>query len=187
LLLKVKSRALTRVTRSIPARLARVSDIRIRGRWRQAGLFILLLLLAGCTRPADPAKLLPTEASGWLKTGEARSFDAGELWRYVDGAAEKYVAAGVRRTATADYRYRDRIEAVAEIHQFAAPTGAQTIMDSEAAAGSQPVQIGDAARLFAQTLVFRRGPYLVRIVAYQESPENGAALSSLAQAIAAKL
>jgi hypothetical protein len=144
-------------------------------------------VFACCTRPADPATLLPAAASGWLKAGEARTYDAGELWRYVDGAADRYVAAGVRRTVTADYRYQDRIEAVADIHQFAAPAGAQTIMDSEPSAGSQPIKIGDAARLFGQTLVFRRGPYLVRIVAYQETPENRTALAFLAEAIAAKM
>jgi hypothetical protein len=105
----------------------------------------------------------------------------------MDGAAEKYVAVGVRRTATADYRYHDQLEAVADIHNFGSPAGAQSVMDAEPSAGSRPVEIGDAARLFGQSLVFRRGPYLVRIVAYQDTPENGDALRSLAQAIAAKM
>jgi len=155
-------------------------------RARAGGLaFLLILALAGCTGRNDPAKLLPSSASGWTRTGEVRSYDAGDLWKYVDGAAEKFVAAGVRRTATADYRYQDGIDAVADIHQFTAPGGSKTVMDSESSAGSQAVEIGDAARLFSQTLEFRRGPYLVRIVTYQDTPENRAALTSLAQAIAA--
>jgi hypothetical protein len=154
--------------------------------WR-IGLLILSLMLTGCTRHRDLAALLPQSASGWTRISDVRTFEASDLWRYVDGAADKYLAAGVQRTVTTDYRYQDRFDAVADIHQFTSPEGARGLMDSESSEGSQPAQIGDAARLFGQTLVFRRGPCLVRLVAYQDTPETRAALASLAQAIAVRM
>jgi hypothetical protein len=154
--------------------------------WR-IGLLLLPILLTGCTRHHDLAMLLPQSASGWTRLSDVRTFEASDLWRYMDGAADKYVAAGVQRTVTTDYRYQGRFDAVADIHQFASPEGALSLMDSESADGSQPAQIGDAARVFDQTLVFRRGPYLVRLVAYQDTPETRKALAALAQVIAAKM
>jgi hypothetical protein len=141
---------------------------------------------AGCTRHGAAA-LLPQSASGWTRISEPRTFKPDELWSYIDGAADQYVSAGVRLTVTADYRYGGRVDAVADVHRFASPEGARRIMDAEADNGSQPAPIGDVARVFSQTLVFRRGPYLVRLVAYQDVPETRAALIALAQAIAGNM
>jgi hypothetical protein len=153
----------------------------------------IALLLLACTRgPADPSTLLPPGGSGWTKTGEPRSFAAADLWRYLDGGAEAYISAGVRRTITVDYEYRNARylgpnEAVVDIHQFASAAGARTIMDAEPASKGQTVQLGDAAHVSGQAVVFRRGPYLVRLVAYQDSPETQDALVSLAREIEKKI
>ena len=149
---------------------------------------LVVLLLVACHRGAgNLPSLLPADASGWVRSGDVRIFEAGNLWQYMDGGADKFVSAGVRNTATADYRYNGKFDAVADVHQFASDKGPAAMMDSEPAAGSQPVQIGDTGRLFAQTLEFRRGTYLVRVVAYDETPETKTALTALGQAIAAKL
>src|ERR1039457_1950148 len=44
------------------------------------------------------------DVPGWTKVSETRSFEAVDLWKYVDGDAERYQRAGVRRTLTANYR-----------------------------------------------------------------------------------
>jgi polyferredoxin len=127
------------------------------------------------------------EVPGWSKVGETRSFDAADLWKYVDGDAERYLRAGVRRTLTANYRYEDIVEAVADIHLMEAPRAAASLFESEPSTGSKPATLGDAARTFGQTLTFRQGPFFVRLVAYQDTPRTEPALLILAQAIAAKL
>ena len=127
------------------------------------------------------------DVPGWAKAGETRSFEAADLWKYVDGDAERYLRAGVRRTLTARYRYGDTVEAVADIHLMEAPRGAASIFESEPSAGSRPVALGDAGRNYGQSLTFRHGPFLVRLVAYQDAPETERALVSLAQGIEARL
>jgi polyferredoxin len=140
-------------------------------------------------RAAKPVSWFPESGNvpGWTKAGETRSFEAADLWKYVDGDAERYLRAGVRRTLTANYRYGETVEAVADIHLMEAPPGAASIFESEPSAGSRPVALGDAGRSYGQSLTFRRGPCFVRLVAYQDTPQTERALLSLAQAIDARL
>jgi hypothetical protein len=140
-------------------------------------------------RAAKPASWFPEsgDVPGWTKAGKERSFEAADLWKYVDGDAERYLRAGVRRTLTANYRYGDTLEAVADIHLMEAPRGAASIFESEPSAGSRPVEIGDTGRSYGQSLTFRRGPFFVRLTAYQDTPQTERVLVSLAQAIAARL
>jgi hypothetical protein len=148
-------------------------------------------LVSGCaTKPrADSPALFPASAeiSAWTRTGEPRVFQAADLWQYNDGDAERYRQAGVQQTLTANYRYADSFDALAEIHVMATPDGAKKIMESEPALGSQPVALGDSGRLYGASLIFRKGPCLVRLVAYRETPEVGKALMELARGIEKKL
>ena len=127
------------------------------------------------------------EALGWTRSGKTRSFEAADLWRYVDGDAERYLRAGVRRTLTASYRFEDRTEAVADVHQMSAPPGAALLFAAEPSAGSRAVALGDAARSYGQSVMFRRGPFFVRLTAYQDTPRTEPALIALAQAIDRRL
>jgi hypothetical protein len=118
--------------------------------------------------------------------GETRAFEAADLWQYVDGDAERYLRAGVRRTLTANYRYADIVEAVADIHLMET-RGAASMFEAEPSNGSRSVALGEAGRSYGQSLTFRRGPCFVRLVAYQDTPRTERALLSLAQAIDARL
>jgi len=140
-------------------------------------------------RAAKPASWFPEsgDVPGWTKAGETRSFEAADLWKYVDGDAERYLRAGVRRTLTANYRYGDTVEAVADIHLMEEPRAAASIFESEPSAGSRPLPLGDAGRSYGQSLTFRRGPFFVRLVAYQDAPQTERALVGLARAIERRL
>jgi len=127
------------------------------------------------------------EAPGWVESGETRTFLADRLWEYIDGDADKYVQAGVQQTLTTDYRYGDKIEAVAEVYVMATADGATKVFESQAATGSQPVKLGDAARLYKGSLSLRKNCYFVRLVAYEDAPEVPEALVALGRAIAGKL
>ncbi len=144
-------------------------------------LIILIGLASGCARKAP--EVLPQEAAGWTRSSVVRIFDADDLWRYVDGDAERYIRAGVRRTVTASYRRQDGIEAVADAHEMPNRAAARGIFEAEQQADSRPQDVGDQGRLYGQMLTFHRAAYFVRLTAYQESPEIGQALTELARAI----
>ena len=155
-----------------------------------AAIVILTLFSACNSKTASKAgEPFPKsgEVAGWAKSGETRVFPAANLWEYIDGDADRYIQAGVEQTLTADYRYENKADAVADVHILKSPDGPRKLMEAESSAGSRPASVGDEARLYASNLVFRKGRYLVRVVAYEETPEINKGLVELGQAIEKKL
>jgi hypothetical protein len=127
------------------------------------------------------------ELSGWEKTSETRSFTPATLSDYIDGGAEQYLKAGFKGVSTSDYKFQGKIEAVADLYVMADANAARTIFEADPDGNAKIIPLGDAARVFTQSVIFRQGPFLVRIVAYQEAPETPQALIQLAQGIEKKL
>ena len=106
---------------------------------------------------------------------------------YIDGDAERYLQAGVVKTLTSDYKFKGQIDAVADIYFMKSAEGAKKVFETEPSEGSKPTSVGDAARLFPASLVFRKGRYLVRLVAYESPPGIDQGLLELAQATEKRL
>jgi hypothetical protein len=155
-------------------------------KWAPAGIVFVSLVL-GCGRKAAGPFPDSGAVEGWAKTGETRTFDASNLWQYIDGDAEHYVKAGVVTTSTADYKFRTGLEAVVDVHTMSSAAGARTIFEGDPQADSKTAQLGDAARQYGQSVIFRKNQYLVRIVAYEAAPDEAAALQSLAKGVEARL
>ncbi len=154
-------------------------------------LLVVLLTSLGCSKKPVAASASPfpesNQVQGWTRSDEIRTFPAAELWKYIDGDAEKYMKAGVESTSTSDYQFQDKFEAVVDLYTMSSPAGAKIIFDSEPSVGASTPQVGDAARLYEQSLVFRQGKYLVRIVAYQSSPLLAQGLLDLGKLINKRL
>jgi len=152
---------------------------------------ILALTLASCgpTTTSQNEDLFPKsdEMAGWVRTGDTRTFVAEDLWEYIDGDAERYIQAGVEKTLTADYKFRDHTDAVVDIHIMKNPDGPKKLMEAEGSAHSQPATVGDDARVYPTSLVFRKGRYLIRVVAYEEGPDLNKALVEFGKAIEKRL
>jgi hypothetical protein len=116
-----------------------------------AALTIALFISLGCNKKPVAATANPfpesNQAQGWTRTDEIRTFPAAELWKYIDGDAEKYLKAGVESTSTCDYKFQEKFEAAVDIYTMSSPTGAKTIFDSEPSLGASTPPVGDAARL----------------------------------------
>ena len=156
--------------------------------WTMIALALIAgMSVAGCKK----SKVDPFPASGavggWEKTADTRTFAAKDLWQYIDGDAEQYVSAGVVSTSTSDYKYQGKLEAVVDVFTMGDQAGAQKILDKSQSSDARQVQLGDAGLAFEQSVDFRKGPYLVRIVAYESSPDVQQALLALAHGVEAKL
>ena len=158
---------------------------------RPTSLALSLIASLGCNKNPAAASATPfpelNQAQGWTSAGEIRTFPASELWKYIDGDAEKYLKAGVQSVSTSDYKFQDKFDAVVDVFIMADARGAKTIFESEPAAGASTPQLGDAARLYEQSLIFHKGKYLVRIVAYQSSPLLSQGLLDLGKRIDERL
>lgn len=147
----------------------------------------LLSVGTGCKKaPVDPFPKSGAIA-GWQKTGDTRVFAAKDLWQYIDGGAEQYVKAGVVSAATSDYSYRNQVEAVADVYTMGDAAAAHKILAGEESREGKSVAVGDEAIAYGQSVVFRKGPYLVRVVAYESTPDTVQALLGLAHGIESKL
>ena len=147
-------------------------------------------LLSGCQKsPVPTANFFPvsSEAANWARAPEIRTFAPDQLADYIDGDAEKYIKAGVRSASTADYKFKDQVQVVVDVYTMTTPQAAQTIFESEPAMDAQVPPLGDAARLYSQSLIFRKGPYLVRMVAYQESLQLTQGLLELGRVMEKKM
>lgn len=151
---------------------------------------LALFAVAGCNRkPSASGTPFPAsnEVAGWTKTGDIRTFEAADLWKYIDGEAERYLKAGAQRVSTADYKFQNKVDAVVDIYTMESSSGAAKIFESEPAGDAKSVELGDGARLYGQSLVFRKGPDLVRIVAYEEPAGTSQAILDLGRSIAGRL
>lgn len=145
------------------------------------------VLCLGCKK----AKFDPFPASnsvaGWQKTDDTRSFAAKDLWQYIDGDAEHFVQAGVVSTSTSDYSYNGKVEAVVDVHTMSDAQGARKILETGSSQDAKPVALGDAGAQYAQSITFRKGTYVVRIVAYELTPDTPQALLALAHGVETRL
>jgi hypothetical protein len=147
----------------------------------------VLFNVSGCKKPKVSPFPATGEIAGWQKTGDIREFEAKNLWQYIDGDAEQYVKAGVVSTSTADYSYQSRLEAVVDVHTMGNAEGARKILENAQAGDARTVQIGDGGVAYSQSITFRKGAYLVRIVAYQSYADGPEALMRLAHVVESKL
>lgn len=145
------------------------------------------LIVVGAWSGCKKSKANPFPASGavagWQKLSETRVFAAKDLWQYIDGDSEQYIRAGVVSTSTSDYKYQGKLEAVVDVYTMGGADGARTILEKGQTKESKSVQVGDEGLQYAQSVTFRKGPYLVRIVAYEATAATPEALMALAHGV----
>src|SRR6266702_7193365 len=152
---------------------------------------VVAALAAAAGSGCKKSKASPFPASGavagWQKSSDTRVFEAKDLWQYIDGDSEQYIQAGVVSTSTSDYKYQGQLEAVIDVYTMHDSAGAGKILETGRSKDANSIQLGDAGIQYAQSVVFRKGPNLVRIVAYESNPQAPEALMALAHGIEAKL
>ena len=153
-----------------------------------AAIFLVAITATtGCKKKAADPFPKTGAIAGWEKTSETRVFAAKDLWQYIDGDAEQYISAGVVSTSTSDYKYQGQLEATVDVYTMGNTEGARKILEKGQTKDAQAVQLGDAGVAYAQSVIFRKGPALVRIVAYESTPDTPQALLALARGVEAKL
>lgn len=157
-------------------------------KWAVAALVLFAALPGtGCKKLKSNPFPDSGAVAGWQKTSDTRTFAAKDLWQYIDGDAEQYIAAGVVSTSTSDYKYQKQLDAVVDVYTMGDSAGARKILESGNSSGAKSAQVGDAGLEYEQSVIFRKGPYLVRIVAYDATPGTAQALLALAHGVEARL
>ena len=157
-------------------------------KWAVAALVMVAAIAGtGCKKKGVDPFPASNAVADWQKTSETRVFAAKDLWQYIDGDAEQYISAGVVSTSTSDYKYKGELEVTVDVYTMGNAAGARKILETGQSTDAKVVQLGDAGVAYAQSVIFRKGPYLVRIVAYESAPDAPQALLALAHGVEAKL
>jgi hypothetical protein len=163
----------------------------IGSRRRNAAFFVFAIAAAvacvGCKKKTVDPFPASGVVAGWEKSGDTRVYAASDLWQYIDGDSEEYLKAGVISTSTSDYQYQGQLEAVVDVYTMKDSAGARKILESGQTRDAKIVQLGDAGIAYEQSVTFRKGPYLARIVAYEDAPGAQQALMALAHGVEARL
>ena len=157
--------------------------------WMLAAVAVAVVTVAatGCKKAQVDAFPASGAVAGWDKTSDTRVFAPKDLYQYIDGGADQYISAGVVSTSTSDYKYQGQLEATVDVYAMGDAAGARKILETDLTKDAKTVQLGDAGVAYAQSVIFRKGPYLVRIVAYESTPGTPQALLALAHGVEAKL
>jgi len=143
--------------------------------------------ITGCRKKSATPFPPSAAVTGWEKSSETRTFEPKDLWQYIDGDSEQYIQAGVVSTSTSDYKYKGQLEAVVDVYTMSGPDGAQTILERGQTKDAKTINVGEQGLQSTQSLTFRKGPHLVRIVAYQSDAATPQALLALAHGVEANL
>jgi len=144
--------------------------------------------------PADvspqPAALLPArgEVSGWAMSQKARSFGPDNLWQFIDGAAERYLAYGFEEVVASEYLQEETgCRMQIDIYRMKNPLNAYGIYTQERSPDYQFLKVGNEGYSTGNTLNFWAGSYYVKITAFEQKNAVFREMARLAGAMAAKV
>jgi hypothetical protein len=79
------------------------------------------------------------------------------------------------------------LEATVDVYTMRGTEGAHKILEVGLTRDAKTIQLGDEGVQYAQSVIFRKGHSLVRIVAYQTTSDSPQALLALAHGVETKL
>ncbi len=126
------------------------------------------------------------ELGGWEMVTEPETFGPENLWDYINGQAESYLAYGFVRVDTAEYSRESAPPAVVvEIYRMASPEDAFGIFAAERSPEDRRIEIGTGAYLGPNVLNFWQGKNYIKLTSFEEGAGIEDALSALAREISA--
>lgn len=156
-------------------------------------LAVAFALLMGCgtdnkAKSTDAADFLPEKfiGTGIARSSEIRTFAGESLYEYINGGAETYHLYGFIEVATAYYSEGDT-EVVVDIYRFADPDNAYGLFSSLRPDSPRPLDVGVEGFASEMSVDFVKGVFVVKLAAYDVSPETAATIKNLAGTLAAQL
>jgi hypothetical protein len=131
------------------------------------------------------AKALPLEVDGWKKSEDDRVFKRDDVFDYLDGAGELYLAFDFQFVFVREYARPDAPSIVVEIYQMSSSQDAYGVFTQDT--DGEEVRLGQDALYAAGLLRFWKDKVFVRIMADRETAEARDAVMKLGQVIDAAI
>jgi hypothetical protein len=130
-------------------------------------------------------QLLPAKTAGWSAAGADRYYTRDNIFEYMDGAGEIYLAYDFQRLLVREYEKRAAPRIIAEIYQMSSSEDAYGIFSHDPE--GQPVTLGQGAIYGAGLLRFWKDRIFVRVLAEKETAAAKAAVMALGKSIDATI
>jgi Family of unknown function (DUF6599) len=149
--------------------------------------FVIAALQAAPSAPAaDMAAYFP-DLDGWQKREGATMYSPGNLFEYIDGAAENFLAYGFLRLAVQEYRNQQGQAISAEIYFHGTPENAFGIYGSEKPLAGSYLAIGSQGYGEEGILNFISDAYYVKLNGFDLGPAGVEILKTLAEKMVAAI
>jgi hypothetical protein len=122
-----------------------------------------------------------------VRDGDRLFYVAENLWEYIDGAAEQFLAYEFDSVAAQDYLSPDGKGLKVEIYRHRSPLMAFGIYTQFRSPDYEFFEIGGECFGDEYSLHFWKGPYFVKINVFEESGELAAAMKDFAGEVAGKI
>lgn len=135
---------------------------------------------AGREQPA-PRALLPDpgEFPGWEADGEVLVYGPDDLWEYINGQAETFLRYDFIEVAGRHYATGDGLEVKVDIYRHGSPLAAWGVYTQFRSPDAAFLDIGVEGFGDEYSLLFWKGPYYVRLQAWEEGERSREAMRRL--------
>ncbi len=125
---------------------------------------------------------LPGEAGGWKWDGDAKAYGPKEIFAYMDGAGELYLAYNFRDLIVRRFEKPGQPPITLELYDMGSSEDAYGVFSFERQ--DEEVKIGQGSEFGGGLLRFWKGKYFVSIYPDGEGPEVATAILALGRAVA---
>jgi hypothetical protein len=125
---------------------------------------------------------LPSEAGGWKWDGKEMKYDSRTVFKYMDGAAELYLAYGFQNLAVRRFEKMNQPPLIVELYEMASSEDAYGVFSFEHQ--DEDAGIGQGSEFGGGLLRFWKGKYFVSIYAEGEGAEVESTLLMMGRAAA---
>ena len=125
---------------------------------------------------------LPSEAGGWRWDGKEMNYDSRTLFKYIDGAAELYLAYGFQSLTVRRFEKSNQPPVIVERYEMASSEDAYGVFSFEHQ--DEAVGIGQGSEFGGGLLRFWKGRYFVSVYAEGEGAEVEPGILTMGRGVA---
>jgi hypothetical protein len=155
--------------------------------WTFFVIIVLMFTVAETAKGEEQGKmsreiLLPSEAASWKWDGKEMKYNSKTLFKYIDGAAELYLAYGFQNLTVRRFEKSNQPPILLELYEMASSEDAYGVFSFEHQ--DEAVGIGQGSEFGGGLLRFWKDKYFVSIYAEGEGAEVESGILKVGRAVA---
>ena len=147
---------------------------------------VLVILLLPVSSPAAKDLQFP-DIPGWKPSGDVQTFSPKTLYKYINGAADLYLASDFEELKVAEYVNENKASVVVEAYRHRTPRDAFGIYSQERLPDGNFLKIGAQGYIDKNILNFVYGTYYIKLNSFNTGTEDGELLQAIAKKVAVNL